>query len=110
MGFWPIAWYSRFSLISKGNLSYQQRERDLVFDDISTWHRLLTLINLVINILQIISRNIRPRIACICPFHHDWDEQRVAYRNSVKIEIARKPLKFKPHPTYESLLKCLTRK
>lgn len=55
------------------------------------------------------SRNIRPRIACICPFHHDWDAERVAYRNAVKIEIARKKLEFKPNPTYESLLRCLTR-
>ena len=64
---------------------------------------------MVLICLQIISRNIKPRICCICPFHHDWDAERVAYRNAVKIEIARKPLNFKPHATYESLLKCLTR-
>jgi len=28
-----------------------------------------------------------PRIACLCPFHHDWDAERVAYRNAVKLEI-----------------------
>ena len=60
--------------------------------------------------MQIICRNIKPRICCICPFHHDWDAERVAYRNAVKIEIARKALCFKPNPTYESLVRCLTRK